>query len=93
MVSGDATFCRSFPRWEPPSRPPLRINSPRTNFFATYRGGSADFEEGYARKCDEDPNTSLTFVGDPIRMHPLGTYSGVQAGLFSAISSAFIVDG
>jgi len=55
---------------------PLRTNDPRTDFFATYRKESADFDRDYARKYDEDLNTSLIFVSDPIQMHPFSTYSG-----------------
>jgi len=61
---------------------PLRTNDPRTDFFATYRKESADFDRDYARKYDEDLNTSLIFVSDPIQIHPLSTYSRGDTGRF-----------
>ena len=45
---------------------PLRTNSPRADFFAVYRKESDVFNREYARKYDEDSNTSLIFVS-PIR--------------------------
>ena len=41
---------------------PLRTNDPRTDFFAIYRRESEEFDRDYARKYDEDLNTSLIFV-------------------------------
>ena len=45
---------------------PLRTNDPRTDFFAVYRRESGEFDRDYARKYDEDLNTSLIFVGPHI---------------------------
>ena len=61
---------------------PLRTNDPRTDFFAIYRKESADFDRDYARKYDEDLNTSLIFVSDSTRTRPLSADSGVHAGRF-----------
>jgi len=41
---------------------PLRTNDPRTDFFAAYRRESEEFDRDYARKYDDDLNTSLIFV-------------------------------
>jgi len=41
---------------------PLRTNDSRTDFFAMYRRESEEFDRDYARKYDEDLNTSLIFV-------------------------------
>ena len=41
---------------------PLRTNDTRADFFATYRRESEEFDRDYARKYDEDFNTSLIFV-------------------------------
>ena len=71
----------------------MRSNDPRADFFAVYRKESDEFDRDYAKKYDEDLNTSLIFVSESIRTHSLNTDSrGVQAGLFSAVSSAFIID-
>jgi hypothetical protein len=45
---------------------PLRTNDPRTDFFAIYRKESGEFDRDYAKKYDEDLNTSLIFVSRPI---------------------------
>src|SRR5882757_9204034 len=41
---------------------PLRTNDSRADFFAVYRKHSDEFDQDYARKYDEDLNTSLIFV-------------------------------
>jgi len=41
---------------------PLRTDDSRTDFFAVYRRESGEFDRDYARKYDEDLNTSLIFV-------------------------------
>ena len=41
---------------------PLRTNDSRTDFFAVYRRESGEFDRDYAKKYDEDLNTSLIFV-------------------------------
>jgi len=72
---------------------PLRSNDPRADFFAVYRKESDEIDRDYARKYDEDLNTSLIFVSESIRTRSFSADSGgAQAGLFSAVSSAFIID-
>ena len=41
---------------------PLRTNDSRADFFAVYRKESGEFDRDYAKKYDEDLNTSLIFV-------------------------------
>ena len=41
---------------------PLRTNDSRTDFFVVYRRESGEFDRDYAKKHDEDLNTSLIFV-------------------------------
>lgn len=41
---------------------PLKTNDSRADFFATYRRESEEFDNEYAKKYDEDLNTSLIFV-------------------------------
>ena len=50
---------------------PLRTNDSRADFFAVYRKESEEFDRDYARKYDEDLNTSLIFVSCPVPV--LGT--------------------
>ena len=40
----------------------MRSNDPRADFFAAYRKEADEFDRGYAKKYDEDLNTSLIFV-------------------------------
>ena len=42
---------------------PLRTNDSRADFFTVYRKESGEFDRDYAKKYDEDLNTSLIFVG------------------------------
>ena len=44
---------------------PLRTNDSRADFFAIYHRESEEFDRDYARKYDEDLNTSLIFVSRP----------------------------
>jgi len=72
---------------------PLRTNDHRTDFFAVYRKESEDFDRDYVRKYDEDLNTSLIFVSRQLPLCAQDSDVGLgQAGLFSAVSSAFIID-
>ena len=72
---------------------PLRSNDPRTDFFAVYRKEADEFDRDYAKKYDEDLNTSLIFVSESLRTRLFSAEpGGAQAGLFSAVSSAFIVN-
>ena len=41
---------------------PLGVNDTRADSFAVYRRESEEFDRGYAKKYDEDLNTSLIFV-------------------------------
>ena len=41
---------------------PLRTSDPRADFFTIYRKESDEFDREYAKKYDEDLNTSLIFV-------------------------------
>ena len=51
---------------------PLRTNDPRTDFFTVYRRESGEFDRDYAKKYEEDLNTSLIFVSR--------LFSAVRAG-------------
>ena len=52
---------------------PLRTNDSRTDFFAMYRRESEEFDRDYARKYDEDLNTSLIFVSRRVPISPCRT--------------------
>ena len=54
---------------------PLRTDDSRTDFFAVYRWESGEFDRDYAKKYDEDLNTSLIFVSRPVSNSVLNTES------------------
>ena len=66
---------------------PLKSNDPRADFFSVYRRESEEFDRDYARKYDEDLNTSLIFVSESIRTHPLSADSGVLRRVYSPQSA------
>ena len=66
---------------------PLRTNDHRTDFFAVYRKGSEDFDRDYAKKYDEDLNTSLIFVSRPTSTLHMTPISGVYRLVCSPLSA------
>ena len=54
----------------------MKTNDSRADFFAVYRKEAAEFDRDYAKKYDEDLNTTLIFVSDPIWMCLLNAHSG-----------------
>lgn len=72
---------------------PLKTNDARADFFAIYRRESEEFDKENTKKYDEDLNTSLIFVSSSLHNAvATDTKSHSQAGLFSAVSSAFVID-
>ena len=63
----------------------------RARFFEHYRKEAEDYDREFMKKHDEDLNTTLIFVSFT---RYLGMYvlTQPQAGLFSAVTSAFIID-
>ena len=49
----------------------MRTGDSRANFFTVYRKEAAEFDKDYIKKYDEDLNTTLIFVSNSIRIHPL----------------------
>ena len=49
---------------------PLGTNDPRTDFIAVYRRESEEFDRDYARKYDDNLNTSLIFVSPRVSVLP-----------------------
>jgi len=70
---------------------PLNQEDHRAQFFGHYRREAEGYDREFMKKHDEDLNTTLIFVS-------LAWYLGVhvltwsQAGLFSAVTTAFIID-
>jgi len=55
---------------------PLRTDDSRADFFAVYRRESGEFDRDYAKKYDEDLNTSLIFVSRLFPLSVLNNESG-----------------
>jgi len=72
--------------------PPIKTKDARTDFYTAYQRESSQYDHDYVRKYDDDLNTTLVFVS----LSCLGFLSvvadwGRKAGLFSAVSSAFVI--
>ena len=59
-----------------------------------YKREATEYDTDYVKKYDEDLNTTLIFVGRTSFAPPTSCLTGpfLQAGLFSAVSSAFVID-
>ena len=64
----------------------------RARFFEDYRKEAEDYDKEFMKKYDEDSNTTLIFVSFVLRRSATYAPTGSQAGLFSAVTSAFILD-
>ena len=62
----------------------------RARFYRDYRKVAAEYDKEFLKKNDEDLNTTLIFVSCSHRFHER-ILTRVQAGLFSAVASAFIL--
>jgi len=59
---------------------PLRTNDSRADFYVVYRRESGEFDQDYARKYDEDLNTSLIFVSRPFSARSIERLTWGHAG-------------
>jgi len=68
--------------------------NPRAKFYAKYKQEVEHADKDFQKKYDEDLNTTLVFVCVPISVFLLPTTDiwGAQAGLFSAVTSGFIIN-
>jgi len=64
----------------------------RAQFYERYRKEAEEYDKDFMKKHDEDLNTTLIFVGYTYSSGArVLTSSGSQAGLFSAVTGAFII--
>ena len=63
----------------------------RARFFEHYRKEAEGYDKEFMKKYDEDLNTTLIFVSF-VRNPDMHALTRSQAGLFSAVTSAFILD-
>jgi len=70
---------------------PSTQEDPRARFFEDYRNEAEEYDREFMKKYDEDLNTTLIFVSFA---WCLGVHALIrsQAGLFSAVTSAFIIE-
>jgi len=73
--------------------PPIKTKDARADFYAAYQRESSQYDHDYVKKYDEDLNTTLVFVSSHCpQFLPVVTNWGTKAGLFSAVSSAFVIE-
>ena len=73
---------------------PIKHEDPHLDFFTMYKRETTEYDTEYMKKYNEDLNTTLIFAGF-LPFPPRACHSAdliLQAGLFSAVSSAFIID-
>ena len=63
----------------------------RVRFYADYRKEAEEYDKEFMKKYDEDLNTTLIFVSST-RCSGVHVLTRVQAGLFSAVTSVFIIE-
>ena len=63
----------------------------RTRFYEHYRKEAEDYDREFMKKYDEDLNTTLIFVRSTC-CDWVYVLTQLQAGLFSAVASAFIIE-
>ena len=73
--------------------PPTKYDDARLDFYTVYKKEATEYDTDYIKKYDEDLNTTLIFVCR-LLLQSLSTarLTFSQAGLFSAVSSAFVID-
>jgi len=73
--------------------PPIKSDDARLDFYTVYKRESMEYDVDYVKKYDEDLNTTLIFVRRSLfAVVAHLTHPRIQAGLFSAVSSAFVLD-
>ena len=75
-------------RLSPPNKPPA---DSRRHFYKVFNQEADEYDRDFHKKYHDDLNTTLIFVSS-IRSYLTFELTGRQAGLFSAVASAFIVD-
>ena len=71
--------------------PPSTQEDPRARFFEDYGNEAEEYDREFMKKHDEDLNTALIFVSSA-RRSGVRVLTQSQAGLFSAVTSAFIIE-
>ena len=70
---------------------PSTQEDPRARFFEDYCNEAEEYDREFMKKYDEDLNTTLIFVSS-VWCSGVRVLTRSQAGLFSAVTSAFIIE-
>ena len=70
---------------------PLTQEDPRSKIYGHYRKEAEEYDKEFMKKYEEDLDTTLIFVSS-VSPSDVGMLTRSQAGLFSAVTSAFILD-
>ena len=71
---------------------PIKNEDPRLDFYTTYKREATEYDTEYMKKYNEDLNTNLIFVWLHSLLSRPRHLPRPQAGLFSAVSSAFVIN-
>ena len=71
---------------------PIKSEDPRLDFYTMYKREATEYDTEYMKKYNDDLNTTLVFVRFRYPLRIPWRLSHPQAGLFSAVCSAFIID-
>ena len=71
---------------------PIENDDPRLDFYTMYKRETTEYDADHMDKYDEDLNTTLIFVRFCVPCIAVSVDRTTQAGLFSAVSSAFVID-
>ena len=70
---------------------PIKNDDPQLDFYTMYKRETMEYDTEYMNKYNEDLNTTLIFVSFVVSFINLYRLPRSQAGLFSAVSSAFVI--
>ena len=71
---------------------PIKYDDPGLDFYTMYKRETTEYDKDSMDKYDEDLDTTLIFVRFCVPCIAIRVDHITQAGLFSAVSSAFVID-
>ena len=71
---------------------PIKNGDPRVDFYTMYKREATEYDAEHMDRYDEDLNTTLIFVRFCVPCITISVDHITQAGPFSAVSSAFVID-
>jgi hypothetical protein len=70
---------------------PIKHDDPKLDFYTMYKRETMEYDTEYMQKYNDDLNTTLIFVRFHVPIVTTQHSQRSQAGLFSAVSSAFVI--